>query len=230
MIFQNVSSVPVLLTVQGQEIQLAPGESQEIVCDQNIMFTLRHVNKSTSLSEDEIVKDMSNGSIVATALSSYHPPYFHINLDSTYHLNNEEMSLVQIRQQELSPCYGVMYDRLYPVISSGTITEVNYSFSEKAEFTELYLRASHRSHRAGRIFKKILIVLGIIAIPIVAVATLFGGILGLLKCVLSLAPVAVPCAMVGLLSKISERIDGKKIENFENEKIKKNFSGSFKEF
>jgi hypothetical protein len=224
MIFQNVSSVPVFLSVQDQEIQLAPGESQEIVCDQNVTLTLRHVDKSTSLSEDEIVKDMNNGSAIATAFASYHPPYFHINLDSAYRLNGEQTSVVQIRQQELSPCYGVMYDRLYPVISSGTITEESYSFAEKEEFTELYGRASHRSHRAGRICKKVLIVLGVVAIPIVAVATLFGGILGFLGCVLSLAPVAVPCAAVWLLSKVSERMDGRLLDKFESDSIGKAFS------
>lgn len=223
MIFQNVSSAPVLLSVQDQEIQLAPGESQEIVCDQNVTLTLRHVDKSTSLSEDEIFKDMNNGSAIATVLALYHPPYFYVNLDSAYRLNNEAMSSVQIRQQELSPCYGVMYDRLYPVISSGTVTEESYSFAEKEEFTELFGRASHRSHRAGRICKKILIVLGIISVPGAIFATLLGNVFGLLAYVFSLAPIALPCLVVWLLSKASERMDNRLLDKFESDSIKKAF-------
>ena len=139
------------------------------------------------------------------------------------------MSVVQICQQQISPYYGVMYDRLYPVASAATITEENYSFAEKAEFTELYRRASNRSHRAGRICKKILIVLGIIAIPVVIFASFLGGMLGLFGCVCSVVPVAVPCLAVWFLSKVSERMDERFLENFDEKKIKENFQKSANE-
>lgn len=222
--FRNVSPVSVIIQVDEREFYLNVHDTVEISCAPETAFVLKHTYKSTALSEKEIAADLSNDSLVSLAVAPYHEPFFRIALDGHYILHNETDSIILIQRHYLSPAYGVMYDRLYPIVDAQSSLSESYSFAEREAFIARYLNATGNSLPSKKVFATILKILAILAIPFLAFTTWRAGVLGFLGGSLLLGLAAVPCAIMWGLSKIGDSVDKKYIlPHFQSEQIKRNF-------
>ena len=225
MIFKNISPVSVIIQVDEQEFHLDVQDTVEIPCAPGTVFVLKHTYKSTALSEKEIADDLSNDSVISLAVASYHKPYFKIALDGHYALQNETNLMILIQRQYLSPAYGIMYDRLYPITDSPISLSESYTFEERDEYLKRYRDASKKTVPSKRVLAKVLMILAILAVPFLSFATWRAGVLGFLGGGLLLGFVMIPCAIIWGLSKIEDSVDKKYIlPHFEYEQIKQNFS------
>ena len=224
MIFKNISPVPVIIQVDEREFHLDAQDTLEIPCAATAVFVFKHTYKSTALSAKEIATDLSNDSVVSMAVASYHEPYFKIALDGRYALQNNTDRTILIQRQYLSPAYGIMYDRLYPITDSTVVLSESYTYAERDEYVKRYRDASKKHVPSKRVLAKAFKILTILAIPFLALATWRAGVLGFLGAALLLGLAVIPCAVMWGLAKLEDSVDQKWIlPHFEYEQIKQNF-------
>ena len=184
MIFHNTTQSQVFLTIDSHEFTLLPDESVEVNCQETAYIDLRHIYKSTALSEKEIRADDNDISLISLALSSYQPPYFNIVLHSQYRISCGIDSVIQIQQQKIRPTYTCAYDRLYPCISHGFVEDLSQDFPEKELFKQHYRRA--KKSGAKQILTILSIIASILSLPLIALLTAARPLIGIVSLLLFL--------------------------------------------
>lgn len=223
MFFHNITNNVVLLCIKNKETILKPNEKKEIFVDCYAEVTLKHLYGSNSMPVQEIARDDADVSIVSAMLSSYKPPYFQIVLNSTFFIQGDSETLVQIRQQHLRPCYPCSYDRFYIVITNGIVVREIYSFIEKEEYTSIYKKATTMGTK-----KILLILLSIIflfSVPMILGMWNFNHLLAIIASIVLALICCAVCVIAFLFSKFSNYVDKKTVlDNFESDAIAKYFT------
>ena len=197
--FVNASENRIEILLGAKRFFLEPTQTFECEAGGEVNILLRHTYKSTALSEKEIIKD-NNGfqnefkTVADFVKGSDKPPYFNIVTDSKYTLNCPNTALVRIVSQKIRPNCFSAYDRLYPLVSQGNVTEISHEFAEKEEFKQLYKKAA--MHGKRKLVNIGALLCSLLALPLFAFLIWANLIFGI---VLTVLGVIALCAVFGIL-------------------------------
>lgn len=223
--FYNASNSNVILCINSVQHLLMPGDAVDVDCGDDFSVVLKHPYKSTALSEAEIANDDMDASIISVLAAPYKPPYFAIVLDSRYRIIGSANSTVRIQRERIRPTYACSYDRFYPQISQGSVTDISHTFPEKKQFESHYKSATSKG--STRILTILLIVLGAGAIPLIILLAFINILLAiavLILCVLGLG--AVWGGVSAISSCISKAEHRHILSGFESSKITHYYSAA----
>ena len=196
--FVNASENRIEILLGEKRFFLEPTQTFEYEAGGEVNILLRHTYKSTALSEKEIIKDNGFQNEFKTAADfakgAYKPPYFNIVPDSKYTLNCPNTALVRIVSQKIRPNCFSAYDRLYPLVSQGNVTEISHEFAEKEEFKQLYKKAA--MHGKRKLVNVGVLLCALLALPLFAFLIWANLIFGI---VLTVIGVIALCAVWGIL-------------------------------
>lgn len=228
MLFHNISNNVVAVCVKDKQLILQPNEKKEIFIDGLIEITLKHLYGSSSMSVQEIAKDDADVSIVSAVLSSHNPPYFQVVLDSTYSIQGNSETLIQIQQQYLRPCYPCSYDRFYISVYNGTQLREMYNFVEKERFINTYKKAT--SLGTKKIILIAIFVLVLFSLPEIFFLWKLNNLLAIIASIVLILISCAICVIAFLFSKLSNYADKKTVlNNFESDIIVQHFANNNQE-
>lgn len=223
MFFHNISNNVVAVCIKEKKLLLQPNEKTEISVNGLIEITLKHLYGSASMSVQEIARDDADVSVVSAVLSSHNPPYFQVVLDSTYSIQGNSETLVQIQQQLLRPCYPCSYDRFCVSVYNGNLLGEMHQFAEKESFINIYKKATTKGTK--KIVLIAVLVLVLFSLPVILGLWKFNHLLAIIS---AMGLVLVVCAVyliAFLFSKLSNYVDKKTVlDNFESNVIAQYFA------
>lgn len=209
MIFHNASSTPVVIQIENRTHELLVDQYVDVPTETIASVVLHHTYGSSSKTEQEIARNLSNPSVFSEGLAAIQDPYFYVVLDSRFLIETEPDAIIHIQRQRLYPTPGIVYDRLFPKAEGIIVQHVQHTFDEKEEFTKRYKNARFRSSWAERISRVVLIVLVTIFAPLLAQIAYWTGIVGFLLGFVFAGLFCGGCAMIMLAAFATRKMEEK---------------------
>ncbi|MBQ7799694.1 MAG: hypothetical protein IJ370_04305, partial [Oscillospiraceae bacterium] len=149
----------------------------------------------------DIALDDLDTSVASLLTSSYKEPYFNLVLDCKYQITASQQAQVCIQKETIRPVYPCSYDRLYPVVADGFVNEIAYTFPERKEFENHYLKAINGTNMT--IVTILVVVLAVLSLPLILLCFFSKAIIGILVTLLETVTLALVYLFGMLISKFT---------------------------
>ena len=217
---KNLSVCDVFVCVNGAEHFLTSGQELKLSTVGMTNVLLRHSYHSSCVTDDELVKEYRDVSLISAITASYTPPPFELVMNTLCLLNLPNEGEVGIVRQRLRASPDCSYDRLEFVCSPNIICDEQYFVPEKGQYLLKHKMAVKKSNR---LIKWLAIILSVLFLPISALIifiALNNGILYFVVGILTLCVILAPLGVCYVLSAASTAA-GQKLfsENFNSQII-----------